>query len=45
MIQDAAPAWLQHGSETLSGTVLAEVGLPAPLLAPEQAALFELTRL
>ncbi|MEB0004964.1 alpha-galactosidase [Cryobacterium sp. RTC2.1] len=45
VIQDAAPAWLQHGSETLSGTVLAEVGLPAPLLAPEQAALFELTRL
>jgi len=25
--------------------VLAEVGLPAPLLAPEQAALYELTRL
>ncbi|WP_241976111.1 alpha-galactosidase [Cryobacterium algoricola] len=44
VIQDAAPAWLQHGSVTLSGAVLAEVGLPAPLLAPEQAALYELTR-
>ncbi|MEB0268010.1 alpha-galactosidase, partial [Cryobacterium sp. 10I5] len=45
VIQDAAPAWLRHGSVTLSGAVLTEVGLPAPLLAPEQAALYELTRL
>jgi alpha-galactosidase len=45
VVQDAPPAWLRHGSVTLSGTVLAEVGLPAPLLAPEQAALYELTRL
>jgi alpha-galactosidase len=28
------------GSVTLTGAVLALVGLPAPLLAPEQAALF-----
>ncbi|WP_348648546.1 GH36 C-terminal domain-containing protein [Cryobacterium breve] len=45
VIQDAAPAWLRRGSVTLSGAVLTEVGLPAPLLAPEQAALYELTRL
>jgi alpha-galactosidase len=39
-VQDAAPAWLRHGEVTLPGRVLAEVGLPAPLLMPEQAALF-----
>ena len=41
-IQDAPPAWQAAGSVTLSGRVLAEVGLPGSLLAPEQAQLFSL---
>ncbi|TFC34557.1 alpha-galactosidase [Cryobacterium sp. TMT2-17-1] len=36
----AAGAFGTDGSVTLTGAVLALVGLPAPLLAPEQAALF-----
>ena len=40
VVQDAAPAWLTDGGVTLPGRVLAEVGLPPPLLAPEQAILF-----
>ena len=43
VVQDAPPPWLAAGSATLSGRVLAEVGLPAPLLTPEQALLLELT--
>ncbi|GLW32571.1 alpha-galactosidase [Actinoplanes regularis] len=43
VVQDAPPPWLATGSITLPGRVLSEVGLPAPLLAPEQAALFTLT--
>ncbi|WP_035876171.1 alpha-galactosidase [Cryobacterium sp. MLB-32] len=49
-IQDAPPAWLAgvagaagevvFPGVVLSGAVLAGVGLPAPLLAPEQAALY-----
>ena len=39
-MQDAPPAWLRTGSVTLPGRMLAEVGLPPPLLAPEQAAVF-----
>ena len=39
VVQDAAPAWWRAGEVTLPGSVLAEVGLPAPLLTPEQAAL------
>jgi alpha-galactosidase len=42
-MQDAAPAWLTAGSVTLPGRVLAEAGLPVPLLTPEQAAVFEVT--
>ncbi len=42
-VQDAAPAWLDAGAVTLPGRVLAEAGLPVPLLVPEQAALFEVT--
>ena len=38
--QNEAPAWLRTGAVTLPGRVLAEVGLPVPLLMPEQAALF-----
>jgi alpha-galactosidase len=37
-LQTAPPAWLARGAITLPGRVLAEVGLPVPLLAPEQAA-------
>lgn len=39
-IQDAAPAWIRRGQVTLSGRALADVGLPMPLLAPAQTALF-----
>jgi alpha-galactosidase len=43
VVQDAPPPWLAAGTITLSGRVLAEAGLPAPLLVPEQAALFTVT--
>ncbi|WP_253201956.1 alpha-galactosidase [Subtercola sp. PAMC28395] len=36
-VQDAPPAWLARGSVTLSGRMLSEVGLPMPLLVPQQA--------
>lgn len=36
-VQDAPPAWLVDGGTTISGALLAELGLPVPLLAPEQA--------
>jgi alpha-galactosidase len=42
VVQDAPPPWLVAGSATLPGRLLSEVGLPAPLLVPEQAALFSL---
>lgn len=42
-VQDAPPAWLAAGAVTLPGRVLTELGLPVPLLAPEQALLLELT--
>ena len=42
-IQDAAPAWIVDGGIVLSGRILATVGLPMPLLAPEHALLIELT--
>ncbi len=41
VLQDAAPAWLAAGEVTLPGRVLAEVGLPMPLLLPQQALLLE----
>lgn len=44
-MQTIPPAWLAAGAPelVLTGAVLARVGLPAPLLTPEQAALFTLT--
>lgn len=36
-VQDAPPAWLADGGLTVSGALLAELGLPVPLLGPEQA--------
>ncbi|WP_338145174.1 alpha-galactosidase [Cryobacterium mannosilyticum] len=39
-VQDAPPGWLVAGGITLPGSVLAVIGLPAPLLSPEQAALY-----
>ncbi|WJK39266.1 alpha-galactosidase [Solwaraspora sp. WMMA2056] len=39
-LQVRPPAWLQRGEAVLPGRVLAEIGLPAPLLHPQQAALF-----
>ncbi|MFI1994366.1 alpha-galactosidase [Actinoplanes sp. NPDC020271] len=42
VVQDAPPPWLAAGAVTLPGRVLAEVGLPAPLLVPEQAVLLSL---
>jgi alpha-galactosidase len=42
--QAAAPPWLAAGEVTLAGRVLGEVGLPLPVLRPEQALLLHLTR-
>lgn len=39
VVQDAPPAWFADGGITISGRLLAELGLPVPLLAPEQALL------
>jgi alpha-galactosidase len=39
--QAAAPAWLEAGGVTLGGRALAEVGLPLPVLRPEQAVLLQ----
>jgi alpha-galactosidase len=38
-VQDAPPAWLAEGGITITGRLLADLGLPVPLLAPEQALL------
>lgn len=38
-VQDAPPAWLADGGITVTGRLLADLGLPVPLLAPEQALL------
>jgi alpha-galactosidase len=38
-IQDAPPAWLAEGSITVTGRLLADLGVPVPLLGPEQALL------
>jgi alpha-galactosidase len=42
--QAVAPAWTEAGGVTLGGRALAEVGLPLPVLRPEQALLLHLTR-
>jgi alpha-galactosidase len=42
--QAAAPPWYEAGGATLDGRVLGEVGLPLPVLHPEQALLLHLTR-
>jgi len=41
VLQDAAPPWLVDGEVTLPGRVLAEMGLPMPLLLPQQALLLD----
>lgn len=41
-VQDANPPWFDAGSVRLTGRMLSEVGLPMPLLAPENAMVFEL---
>jgi alpha-galactosidase len=41
--QAAAPPWYEAGEVTLGGRVLGEVGLPLPVLRPEQALLLHLT--
>ena len=41
--QAVAPAWLEAGGVTLGGRALAEVGLPLPVLRPEQALLLHVT--
>jgi alpha-galactosidase len=38
-VQDAPPAWLADGGITVTGRLLADLGLPVPLLAPQQALL------
>ena len=42
-LQDVPPPWFAAGSVTLSGRALATVGLPMPLLQPEQALILHLT--
>jgi alpha-galactosidase len=42
--QAVGPRWYEAGGVTLSGKALAEVGLPLPVLRPEQALLLHLTR-
>jgi alpha-galactosidase len=37
VVQDAPPAWLADGGITVTGRLLADLGLPVPLLAPQQA--------
>jgi alpha-galactosidase len=41
--QATAPPWYEAGGVTLGGRVLGEVGLPLPVLRPEQALLLHLT--
>jgi alpha-galactosidase len=41
--QAVAPLWLEAGGVTLGGRALGEVGLPLPVLRPEQALLLHLT--
>ena len=41
--QAVAPAWTEVGGVVLAGRVLGEVGLPLPVLRPEQALLLQLT--
>lgn len=42
-IADAPPSWWAAGEVVLTGRVLGEIGLPMPLLAPENALLLEVT--
>ncbi|HKQ00601.1 MAG TPA: alpha-galactosidase, partial [Actinomycetes bacterium] len=42
-MQAVAPRWQEAGGTTLDGRALAEVGLPMPVLRPEQALLLHLT--
>jgi alpha-galactosidase len=44
-VQDAPPPWLSRGSVALPGAALVELGLPMPLLAPQQALVLEVTAL
>jgi alpha-galactosidase len=41
VVQDAMPPWWEEGSVTMSGRMLGAVGIPMPLLAPEQALVLE----
>jgi alpha-galactosidase len=41
-VQDANPPWYDAGVVRLPGRVLGEVGLPMPLIAPENAIVLEL---
>ncbi|GAA1764900.1 alpha-galactosidase [Agromyces humatus] len=41
-VQDANPRWFDAGEARLTGRLLGEVGLPMPLLAPENAIVLEL---
>ncbi|QGN49878.1 alpha-galactosidase [Micromonospora sp. WMMC415] len=42
-LQMTEPGWVAAGGATLTGAVLASVGLPVPALHPEQALLLEVT--
>ena len=41
VLQDAAPPWFTAGEVTLPGAVLADVGLPVPLLQPGNAVVLQ----
>ena len=45
VVQDAPPPWFAAGGVDLPGAVLSEIGLPAPLLSPQQALMLEVTAL
>jgi alpha-galactosidase len=42
-VSQAAPAWWARGETTARGAVLETIGLPAPMLGPNQACLIQLT--
>ena len=44
-VQDAMPPWWDRGSVTMSGRMLHSVGIPMPLLAPEQALVLDVEAL
>ena len=44
VLQDVAPPWWDGGSVTMTGRMLASVGIPMPLFTPEQALVLHASR-